>query len=203
MVVPRACVLVTGPIGSGKTRSLRLAVEQLAQAGRRVTAVVQPDEGRRPDGAATGFSMEFLSGAEGRLKAERIALARELRDGEFPAAGSLALGRFVFEQAVFAKAESFFSEAMEGEGSPEVLGMDEIGRLELQRGDGLMPCLELALEAIASDAGPRLLVCSAREDCVAELRHLAQAAGLRTETFELPRVQEILRAISRELESSS
>jgi nucleoside-triphosphatase THEP1 len=201
MVFPRSCVLLTGPIGSGKTRSLRMAVEQLAQAGRRVAAVIQPDEGRRPDGAATGFSMEFLSGAEGRLKAERIALARELREGELPAAGSLALGRFVFEPAVFARAESFFSEAMDGEGGPEVLGMDEIGRLELQRGDGLMPCLELVLEAVAGGSGPRLLVCSAREDCVAELRHLVQAAGLRTETFEPPRVHELLRTISRELEA--
>jgi hypothetical protein len=161
-------------------------MEALAGAGRRVSAVTEPDEGRGPDGASLALSMELLSGSDGRLVAERLGLARALESGELPASGVLAIGRFVFDRAVFARAEGFIRAAVGGKACAEVLGIDEIGHLELMRGEGLMHALEFALEAASGPGGPRVLVCSAREDCASELRQLAHTAGLRTVTFEPP-----------------
>jgi hypothetical protein len=64
--------------------------------------------------------------------------------------------------------------------------MDEIGALELRRRGGLRPSLELALGALGSVAGPRALVCGAREDCAEELRVLAEAAGLEASVLTPP-----------------
>jgi type II secretory ATPase GspE/PulE/Tfp pilus assembly ATPase PilB-like protein len=52
---PTRCFILTGPIGSGKTSALRAAVARLAEAGRGVAAVSQPDLGRGPDRGALGF----------------------------------------------------------------------------------------------------------------------------------------------------
>lgn len=201
MDLPRSCIIITGPQGSGKTRSARRIIEALASAGRRVSALIQPDEGRGPEGLALGFSLEFLTGASGQLAAERVALARSLESGELPSAGYLALGRFAFDRSAFVRAEGFFAAALAARPAPEALVLDEIGRLELLRGEGLMPCLELALEAVslagAEAKGPRALLCSAREDCVVELRRMAQVAGLLTETFEASRAGDALSAALR------
>jgi nucleoside-triphosphatase THEP1 len=200
MDLPRSCIILTGPIGSGKTCALRRIIEELAFAGRRVSALLQPDRGRGPDGVALGFSMEFLSGAGGRLVAERVELARELGSGELPAAGFLELGRFVFDRSAFARAGDFMMKALGAKEGPEALGIDEIGRLEMLRGEGLADCLERALAAVANEGGARVLLCSAREDCVLELRHLAQASGLRTETFPVSGAGEALLAARRSME---
>ncbi len=199
MILPRSCLILTGPIGSGKTSAMRSIFEGLAADGRRLSAVLQPDEGRRPDGAAIAFAMEYLRAAGGRLAAERASLARELEPGELPTAGYLALGRFVFDRSAFARAEEFLREAVTAKNRVECLGLDEIGRLELQRGEGLMPSLELALAWAADQAGARVLVCSVREDCVVEARRLAQVAGLMAEAFEVSRAEEALSAARRAL----
>jgi nucleoside-triphosphatase THEP1 len=199
MKLPRVCVILTGAIGSGKTSAMRAIFEALAADGRRASAVIQEAKGRRPDGAALGFEMEYLKASGGRIEAERVDLARELKEGELPIPGCLALGRFVFERGAFAGAERFVRSALEGKGKAEALGLDEIGRLEMLRGEGLMDCLELALAALAGAAGPRVLVCSAREDSVVELLRMAQEAGLRTETFDAARSGEALAAARRAL----
>ena len=91
------------------------------------------------------------------------------------------------------------AEAMKAHDRVEALGIDEIGRLELLRGEGLMPSLELALAWAAEREGPRVLVCSVREECVVEVRRLAQVAGLMAEAFEVSRAEEALAAARRAL----
>jgi nucleoside-triphosphatase THEP1 len=190
MELPRRCVILTGSAGSGKTRALGRFAEVLAAEGRRVRAILQRDLGRGPGGEALGFEMEFLSAAEGRTSMERSPLARALPEGELPASGSLAFGRFLFDRSAFAKASAFARSSAGAE--DELLCLDEIGRLELQRGEGLMDCLEFALSALAGGGELRVLACAAREDCVNELQRLVREAGLASHTFEARREAEAL-----------
>jgi nucleoside-triphosphatase THEP1 len=199
MKLPRICLLLTGAIGSGKTSAMRSILASLAAEGWRASAILQVAEGRIPDGTARGYSMEYLRAKRGELAAERAGLARELAEGELPLPGSLALGRFVFDRSAFSKAERFMRSALGNKGGAEILGLDEIGRLELLQGEGLMPCLELSLDALARDEGPRILICAVREDCVASLIRIAQEFGLRTETFDPSRQGEALDAARRAL----
>jgi nucleoside-triphosphatase THEP1 len=197
------CVIVTGPRASGKTRLLRKIIERLAGSGRRVRALIQPDEGRDPGGLALAFSLEFLSSEGGRLVAERIPLAREAKPGEAAPERAashdhLALGRFIFERSAFARASEFISDSLQSGETVDVLGLDEIGRLELLRGEGLMPCLNLAL-AVAATGRPPLLLCSAREDCAAELAHRARSLGLETRLIALPLADEEFLALLADL----
>jgi nucleoside-triphosphatase THEP1 len=174
------CIIITGPIGWGKTRALRSLVSSLAEEGLRVRAVVQPAEARGPDGRAIDFSMEFLSGADGSLASRRERLAWGSDPGKRGAADAIILDRFTFDGAVFRRATEFLREAAQGLRRAEVIGIDEIGRLELSRGEGLKAALDLALAASSRPGGPLLLL-SVREDCVPVLRRLVEASGLEAE----------------------
>jgi nucleoside-triphosphatase THEP1 len=184
MIGRRSCIILSGPIGSGKTRSLKKLVGDLAASGHRVAAVAQPDIGRRPDGGALGFELELMEGALGALRSERLPLARELSPGELPSTGTLTLGRFAFEPESFALAAGFFGRVLAGPALPEALGLDEIGRLELGLGKGLREALDLCLAAAAGEggrAGPRLLICASRDAFAVELGLLAESRGLAVE----------------------
>lgn len=157
-----------------------------------MAAACQSDTGRRGGGLASGFDLELLSSAEGRLVSERFSLMRELKPGEAPGPGEGSIGRFAFDPGAFARAESFFRGALS---ETDILGLDEIGALELARGQGLRPCLDLALDALASGgagsaaAGEppprrRLLVCAARDGNVGALRELVEARGLAVSVYE-------------------
>jgi hypothetical protein len=175
--------IITGPQGSGKTRRLRAALESLCAEGEGIAALVQPDAGRRPDGLALAFDLELVSGAGGRLRVERLPLARELHAGE---GGSelLVLGRFVFERSSFARAQAFLEEVRASDAPIDTLALDEIGRLELVRGEGLRACLDLCLGWAAG--GATRLICCARLDCAQELSRIAEGGGFATTIFELP-----------------
>jgi hypothetical protein len=105
---------------------------------------------------------------------------REREAGEGPLADAFSVGRFAFDPGAFARAWAFIERALIRDGDPvEAIGLDEIGKLELARGEGLRPCLDGVLGAMAEGRGPRLLVCAARDgDSADALRDLARAAGL-------------------------
>jgi hypothetical protein len=190
------CLILAGPIGSGKTSGLGALLRAFSSEGRRIAAVLQPDTGRGPDRVARGFEMEFLSSAggvaSGALSSERIALARELPDGPASSgplgADEFALGHFLFEAAAFRRAEAFVRAELAAaalRGGLDALGLDEIGSLELKRKEGLWPCLDLALASAAAGSGPSLLVCASRDSNAGGLRDLAAAAGLEVEIRDI------------------
>jgi hypothetical protein len=147
---------------------------------------------------------------------------RESKAGEALGPNEGRVGRFAYDQGAFARAEVFFRGAA---GEAEVLGLDEIGALELARGEGLRPCLDLAMAALAGggaavgptdgDAGESLrrgrrqrrrrrrclLVCAARDTNVAALRELAEARGLGVALFEPAELASALEVARRFLSS--
>jgi nucleoside-triphosphatase THEP1 len=204
---PRSsCIILTGPPGSGKTVSLRGALRDLAAAGFRLSAVIQPGLDRSPAGLAGSFSLELLSSCDRSLASELLVLARELYPGERQeregaARESLILGRYIFDSSAFERAEAFLQSALKGDAAPEILGIDEIGRLEMLRHEGLRPCLDGALAALAGPGEPRVLLCAVREDCVGELARLALSFGLDVETIRPPRTEAAVAAALRALET--
>jgi nucleoside-triphosphatase THEP1 len=188
------CLLIAGPIASGKTTTLRSMMARLSAEGWRVCAIAQEAEARREDGKATAFSMEFMDGAEGVLKARRERLAWEPAPGEKLEEGAILFGRFCFAASAFRLAERFIREAGEGPRRAEIVGIDEIGRLELERAAGLKSALDIALESAAGPEGP-ILILSTRDDYAPILRQYASARGVETMLAEASDPDACLRAV--------
>jgi nucleoside-triphosphatase THEP1 len=188
------CAVIAGPIASGKTTALRSIMAALTADGLRVRAVVQEADARREDGKALGFSMEYLDGNGGVFNARRERLARETAPGETLEDGELLFGRFRFAASAFRLAEQFIREAGEGLDGAEILGIDEIGHLELERAAGLKSALDFALESAARPNGP-LLVLAARDDCAPILGRYADARGVGTMLIEASDPAACLRAV--------
>lgn len=123
--MPNPVLIVTGPVGAGKTTRLAAWAAGPADVG----GVLQP------------------AGAKGRRFVD-------LRSGEaFAMEGAdatVAVGRFVFRQAAFDWAEARILEAVRGPGATFVV-IDEVGPLEL-RGEGLADavCAAVAAERVFS-----------------------------------------------------
>ena len=123
--------LVTGDIGAGKTTAVGRVVA-LARARGYVCAglwapalVIDGVDGRK-----TGIEAVDLSSGERRLLARMSLVAT----GE-------QLGRYSFDPDAIAWANGVLAEAVAAQ--PDLLVVDEIGPLELERGGGLAPVLEL------------------------------------------------------------
>ena len=188
------CVIISGPIASGKTTALRLVMASLAEEGRNVRAILQPADARREDGKALGFSLELLAGAKGNLSARRERLAWESGPGEQLDGDTLRFGRFCFAASAFSLAEAFIRDSVREPRGAEIIGIDEIGRVELERAAGLKPALDIALESAARPHGPMLVV-AARDDNAPALRHYMEAFGIGASLAEASDPEACLRAV--------
>jgi nucleoside-triphosphatase THEP1 len=131
--------LLTGPVGVGKTtvaeRVVGLARRQGLLCGGLLAPAIMDACGRK-----AGIWGVDISGGERRM------LARTDRD-----LGGPAVGPYSFDAAALAWATGVVDSAI---GSFELLVVDEIGKLELERGIGLAPILP----RLAAGQAPRSLV---------------------------------------------
>ena len=180
----RGILVITGEKGTGKTTRIGRVFDCAAE--RKVNAVLvrQTATGRDAQGRATGFDMELKSRyADGRTQGSVLPLARLASDG-FDPVSRTALGPFVFDRAVFAEARIFVSDFIEHTGKQErFFGIDEIGKLELERSEGLMPVLKMISAAVRfarAEGLPQFAVCSARLDTLDKLASFMENEQMET-----------------------
>ncbi|MEI8095469.1 MAG: NTP transferase domain-containing protein [Spirochaetales bacterium] len=130
-------VLVTGSPGSGKTEALGVLAQSLAARGVKFVGVRQPAVDRSAGGPAPGYDLEIC----GLAQAGRWPLARR---HAFPEP-TLTLGPYSFDPSLFARAAQAVREGLES--GAEVFVLDEVGRLELDREQGLADALNQGLAA--------------------------------------------------------
>lgn len=132
-------VLVTGDIKVGKTTVVGQVVALARARGYVCAGLWAP--AHVIDGRKAGIEAVDLSSGERRL------LARVATDE----AGE-RVGRYTFDPAIIAWANGILAAAVATQ--PDLLVIDEIGPLELERGGGLAP----ALEPLVAGCVPRALV---------------------------------------------
>lgn len=137
--------ILTGDIRSGKTTWLEAGVRELETAGVPVRGVLAPGVWR--DGKKVGIENVLLPSHE------RVLLAKPAEEG-----CSTGLG-WDFDANALARVNAHLTElaATSGDMRPGLLVIDEIGPLELRRGEGLTAALEL-LDAGPTPAWPHALV---------------------------------------------
>ncbi len=137
--------ILTGDIRSGKTTWLEASVRELEAAGVPVRGVLAPGVWR--DGKKVGIENVLLPSHE------RVLLATPAEEG-----CSTGLG-WDFDANALARVNAHLTElaATSGDMRPGLLVIDEIGPLELRRGEGLTAALEL-LDAGPTPAWPHALV---------------------------------------------
>ena len=131
--------LVTGDIGAGKTTAVGRVVALARARGYVCAGLWAP--ALVVDGRKTGIEAVDLSSGERRLLARMSLVAT----GE-------QLGRYSFCPDAIAWANEVLAAAVAAR--PDLLVVDEIGPLELERGGGLAPVLEL----LATGSARRALV---------------------------------------------
>ena len=137
--------ILTGDIRSGKTTWLEAGVRELEAAGVPVRGVLAPGVWR--DGKKVGIENVLLPSHE------RVLLATPAEER-----CSTGLG-WDFDANALARVNAHLTElaATSGDMRPGLLVIDEIGPLELRRGEGLTAALEL-LDAGPTPAWPHALV---------------------------------------------
>ena len=143
--------ILTGDIRSGKTTWLEARVRELEAAGVPVRGVLAPGAWR--DGKKVGIANVLLPSHE------RVLLATPVNWGQSPinrCADSLG---WDFDANALARVNAHLTElaATSGDMRPGLLVIDEIGPLELRRGEGLTAALEL-LDTGPTPAWPHVLV---------------------------------------------
>lgn len=122
-----ARLILTGESGCGKTATCLAVVERLRTRGWTTAGVVSP--GVWVEGEKVGIDALDLSSGEVRRLAERAGGAREM-------AGPSTAG-WQFDSHTLAWCNARLAEATE----TDLLVADELGPLELERGEGLMQAL--------------------------------------------------------------
>lgn len=131
------CALFTGPIGAGKSTAAARTAELARRQGLTVAGLWCPALLR--DGVKVGIEAVDLAGGGRRLLAVRNSPAAEGRAS--PEAGRCArTGRYTFVPDSLAWAGRVLADAVAAR--PDLLVVDEIGPLELERGEGLAGVLE-------------------------------------------------------------
>ena len=143
--------ILTGDIRSGKTTWLEARVRELEATGVPVRGVLAPGVWR--DGKKVGIANVLLPSHE------RVLLATPVNWGQSPiyrCADSLG---WDFDANALAHVNTHLTElaATSGDMRPGLLVIDEIGPLELRRGEGLTAALEL-LDAGSTPTWPNVLV---------------------------------------------
>lgn len=140
--------LVTGACGSGKTTLCRALADEALRLGKHVCGVLSPpvfDSGRK-----VGISLLNLATGESRLLARR-------READAEAVGGVVTTEWAFDPAVLAWGDDVLRET----GACDLLVVDELGPLELERGEGWQSALPLidrgAYRAALVVVRPRLL----------------------------------------------
>jgi nucleoside-triphosphatase THEP1 len=128
-------ILLSGPIGAGKTTLCERAVVAARARGLTVAGVLAPAVVE--DGKKVGIEASDLVGDERKL------LARNDLD-----LGGVRAGQYSFDDDVLAWVLSLNVEALAGDALTFV---DEIGRLELDRGVGLAPLIPLLTKPRQAD----------------------------------------------------
>lgn len=160
---PRARVVVTGQPGSGKTSLCQRVVAHAQANGWQVGGVLSAEVRRQ--GVRAGYDVVDVR------TGDTHSFAR-LRDGG-PAAG-IPIGRYAIDPAGLAFARAALSEAIAA--NCHLIVIDEVGPLELLRGEGLMP---EAVAALRSSASVLVIV---RRELLTEF--LARFADLRFHVFD-------------------
>lgn len=168
----RQCLIITGPIDTGKTTRARRMVEELRAQGIRVGGVLTEAVYRAS--RKRGYRVVDLTGGGQRL------LMDETRD-----LGGGRVGRFSFSAEAFAWAEERLREARNGDA--QVICLDEAGPLEL-RGGGYARVLEELFESFRG-----MLLLAARDTVIDDLAHWAESRGWRTELIRPSRSSGIRR----------
>jgi nucleoside-triphosphatase THEP1 len=131
--------LITGDIEVGKTTTVGRIIELAQVWGYTCAGIWSP--AREENGIKTGIEAVDLASGERRLLAQIATKS----------AGQ-HMGRYAFDPAVLAWANEVLVKAVAAR--PDLLVVDEIGPLELERGGGLAP----VLEPLAAGRVPRVLV---------------------------------------------
>jgi nucleoside-triphosphatase THEP1 len=126
-MTPRPLFLLTGESGSGKTSACQALVQRVRQAGGRVAGLLSPPIIHREEKVA--IAARLLPDDQQRLLA--------VRQSEAPAWFSLALGQWQFDPSILARVDRH----LENLPPCDLLIVDEIGPLELVRGEGWQAAL--------------------------------------------------------------
>lgn len=144
-------LILTAPIQTGKTRWLEALISELASRGVASYGVVAPGRWHRESEGGElvkdGIDNVLLPSGE----CVRLAEAARGHDG------TAGLG-WSFDANALARVDSHFVElASQVDGAPGLLVVDELGPLELKRGEGLVHAVEL-LERGPAPAWPHAIV---------------------------------------------
>ena len=169
-------ILFSGPIGAGKTTFCQQLAAAARARGVPVAGVLAPAIAQ--DGQKVGIeAVDLRSGA-------RRTLARTDRD-----LGGVRVGPYSFDDQALTWALQRCQEALRGDALAFV---DEIGRLELERGEGLAPLLPLLARP-----RPAHTVVIVRDTLLDELAARVAAAQPRVVTLQDTKMQELLFEVYR------
>jgi nucleoside-triphosphatase THEP1 len=137
-------IIISGPVGSGKSTLVHSFLKAAADAGIRAGGVAVRLEAGERYGLKPVYAVTDILSGEQRVLLTETQLGRDCGGGQ-------RLGRFCLDREVMAWAESCVRKAAE---VCDAVVIDELGRLELDGGGYLKAAQELA----ATYAGSLLLV---------------------------------------------
>lgn len=165
-------LILTAPIQTGKTRWLEALISELASRGVVSYGVVAPGRWHRVPDAAGELVKDGIDNVL-LPSGERLRLAEAARGHD----GTAGLG-WSFDAGALARVDGHFAElallADAAPAAPGLLVVDELGPLELKRGEGLAHAVEL-LERGPAPAWPHAVVV-ARPSLVPLAKERFQAA---------------------------